>query len=72
MVKFECPNCHSHKYIDHGTAATLAYYIPIYENGVNINPDKNIYNTAVECCKCHHRYIISHQYGREDEIREVD
>lgn len=72
MIDFKCPNCHSHKWIDHGTArSTLAYYIPIYENGVNINPDRNIHRTGVECSECHKRYIITHQYGEEDQIEEV-
>lgn len=71
MINFECPNCHSHKWIDHGTASTLAYYPPIYENGININPDKNIHKTIAECGECHRIWEIRQRYGEEDQIEEV-
>ena len=71
MMNFKCPNCHSHKYINYGTDSTLAYYIPIYENGININPDRNIHTTIVECDECHKKFKVMQQYGVEDIFEEI-
>ena len=48
----ECPreDC---RILNHGGSTTLAYYPPIYDkNGVNINPDKNITTSILECLTC--------------------
>lgn len=34
------------------TTRTAMYYPPIIENGVNINPDRNISTTVCSCLNC--------------------
>lgn len=53
---------------DLGGMRTLAYYPPIYEDGVNINPDRNIITHSYKCESCKAVIIVKSQYGEEDKI----
>lgn len=57
MIK--CPKCNISKYMKKYTTRTAMYFPPIYENGVNINPDKNISTTVCLCLNCNE--IFSYQ-----------
>lgn len=36
--------------------STCAYYPPIYNNGVNINPNQNICDAIYKCLECNSEY----------------
>ena len=56
MVKREtiikCPYCGKSHYREGITTSTAIYFQPIWKDGVNINPDKNIHTTECECLEC--------------------
>jgi hypothetical protein len=45
------------------SCTTLAYYPPVYENGININPDKNITYSEMRCNTCGKTFSVSTQNG---------
>lgn len=47
-----CPYCGASHYMENFATTTAAYYPPIYENGVNINPDRNKSTIHCTCIKC--------------------
>lgn len=51
-IKIKCPHCGSNKYLMHYSTTTAMYFPPIYQNGVNINPDRNITTNVCECQNC--------------------
>lgn len=53
----KCPKCGSQARIQGISMRTAAYYVPVYdENGVNVNPDRNITTTSWTCAKCGENY----------------
>lgn len=53
----KCPRCGA-KYFTVGPPhCTAVYYPPIYKDGVNINPDRNITKTSYTCFECGHRWV---------------
>jgi hypothetical protein len=53
----KCPKCGNTKGIMEGPSTqTCAYYPPIYEDGVNVNPDRNVSTTSYTCLKCNHTW----------------
>lgn len=57
MIK--CPKCGKSSRIDKYTTCTAMYFTPIYKDGVNINPDRNISTTTCVCLKC--QYIFTYK-----------
>ena len=52
MNNYKCPKCNASHYSVGISTSTLAYYQPIYKDGVNINPDRNIHTTNLQCIEC--------------------
>ena len=50
MIK--CPHCNKSYYMERYSTITAMYYPPIYKNGININPDRNITTHVCECIEC--------------------
>ena len=48
----KCPHCGASYYMENYHESTLKYFPPIYKNGVNINPDRNIHTTHCTCMEC--------------------
>lgn len=59
LMNYSCPYCGENYYIVEPTISTLLYYVPIYKDGVNINPDRNIHTTRCQCLNCNKHFIIS-------------
>lgn len=57
MIK--CPYCGASKYAEKHSFSTMCYYPPIYENGVNINPDKNKTTTVCRCLECGKEFTVT-------------
>lgn len=55
----KCPHCGANKYMERYTTRTAMYFPPIYENGVNINPDRNISTHICQCMNCNE--VFSYQ-----------
>lgn len=47
-----CPHCSESYYMINNSECTAVYYPPIYKDGVNINPDRNITTTHCTCMNC--------------------
>ena len=50
MIK--CPKCGESYYRENYPTCTAMYYPPIWKNGININPDRNIITTNYICMVC--------------------
>lgn len=48
----KCPYCGESYYRENYSTTTAMYFPPIYKNGVNINPDRNISTTYCTCMNC--------------------
>ena len=48
----KCPHCGESYYMELSSWTTAAYSPPIYKDGVNINPNRNITTTECECLNC--------------------
>lgn len=48
----KCPHCGESYYMENHSRSTAMYFPPIYKNGVNINPDRNITTTYCTCMNC--------------------
>ena len=51
-MTINCPHCGKSYYAERYTTCTAMYFTPIYKDGVNINPDKNITTHVCECMNC--------------------
>jgi len=60
----KCPNCGNSSYMEHYCTRTLLYCPPIWENGVNKNPDSNIETHYCTCKKCRHKFHFEIQYDK--------
>lgn len=67
MIK--CPNCGKSYYMEKYTTCTAMYYPPVYKDGVNINPDRNISTTVCVCLECQN--VFSYQKRGEELICEA-
>ena len=48
----KCLKCGASYFMKNYSTCTAIYFPPIYENGVNINPDRNITTTVYTCLNC--------------------
>jgi hypothetical protein len=46
------------------TTCTAMYYPPIYKDGVNINPDRNISTTVCLCLECQNVFSYQMRGGK--------
>lgn len=67
MIK--CPKCGKSYCMEKYTTCTAMYYPPIYKDGVNINPDRNISTTVCLCLECQN--IFSYQMRGGELICEA-
>ena len=65
MNNIKCPHCGKSYYMERYSTVTAMYYPPIYKNGININPDRNITTRVCQCMNCSNTF--SYQQ-RGDEI----
>jgi hypothetical protein len=56
MNNILCPKCNKSYYRRGITSITAMYFEPIFKDGVNINPDKNIVSTEIHCLSCGHDF----------------
>jgi len=47
-----CPKCGASYYQEAYSTCTTMYYPPIWKDGININPDRNITTTVCHCLNC--------------------
>lgn len=59
MQQNNCPKCGKSYYQEGTSSTTLAYFPPIYKDGININPDKNTTTTELICLECGERWIVT-------------
>ena len=52
----QCPKCHKKHFTVGSSTCTLAYYHPVYKDGVNLNPNHNTCTTKYTCCECGHTW----------------
>ena len=50
---------------------TAVYYPPVWENGVNINPDGNITRTEFICEKCGCKFSARFKYGECIDVKPL-
>ena len=55
---WKCPECRKNHFQESARCTTLAYYQPIYKDGVNINPDRNAISYIRHCLECNSRWLI--------------
>lgn len=63
MNSIKCPKCGESYYKECYSTVTAVYYPPIYKNGININPDKNITTTVCQCINCNNTFNYRTQCG---------
>ena len=51
-MTINCPHCGKSYYAERYATCTAMYFTPIYKDGVNINPDRNITTHVCECMNC--------------------
>ena len=61
MIK--CPKCGESYYMERYSTVTTMYYPPIYKNGVNINPDRNITTKVCLCMNCNNTFSYQERCG---------
>lgn len=47
-----CPRCGKSHYKQGPTLCTAMYFAPVMQDGVNINPDRNVSTTECMCLEC--------------------
>ena len=68
----KCPRCGALGPITEGYSTTTAvYYPPVWKNGVNINPDRNVTTTTYTCGKCECNFSASYLRGKLLSISEL-
>lgn len=68
MIK--CPHCGASHYSEGPSMRTAVYYPPVWKNGVNINPDRNVTTTEAHCYECNYDFIIK-SCGEEVWTEEI-
>ena len=56
-----CPHCGESHYMVNHSDSTCMYFPPIYKDGVNINPDRNIITTHCTCMECGKNFEIKNR-----------
>ena len=70
-IVLKCPKCNSIGPLNQGASmTTTVYYPPVWENGVNINPDGNITTTEFICEKCGCKFSARFKHGKCISIKE--
>lgn len=70
-IVLKCPKCNSTGPLSQGVSMTTAvYYPPVWENGVNINPDGNTTTTEFICEKCGCKFSAKFKHGECINIKE--
>ena len=68
----KCPKCGSLGPLSQGISMTTAvYYPPVWENGVNINPDGNITRTEFICEKCGCKFSARFKHGECIDVKPL-
>ena len=62
-MNIKCPKCGESYYIERYSTVTVMYFPPVYKNGVNINPDRNITTVVCECLNCGQPFSFRIQCG---------
>lgn len=67
---FKCPKCGGGRLLQGAGMVTAAYYPVILENGVNVNPDRNIRTNEYTCLngECGCSFTVKSQYGSDDIV----
>jgi len=64
----KCPYCGKSYYKEESSMSTAMYFQPVYKDGININPDKNIYTTNCKCLNCGKDFkIVNGEIGEQNE-----
>ena len=63
MNNIKCPKCGESYYMEKYTISTAMYCPPVYKNGVNINPDRNISTIVCQCVNCGKEFSFRIQSG---------
>ena len=70
-IVLKCPKCNSTGPLSQGASmTTTVYYPPVWENGVNINPDGNTTTTEFICEKCGCKFSAKFKHGECISIKE--
>lgn len=70
-IMLKCPKCNSTGPLSQGVSmTTTVYYPPVWENGVNINPDGNTTTTKFICEKCGCKFSAKFKHGECINIKE--
>ena len=70
-IVLKCPKCNSTGPLIQGVSMTTnVYYPPVWENGININPDGNITRTEFICEKCGCKFSARFKHGKCMSIKE--
>ena len=70
-IMLKCPKCNSIGPLNQGASMTTSvYYPPVWENGVNINPDGNITTTEFICEKCGCKFSARFKHEKCISIKE--
>ena len=70
-IMLKCPKCNSIGPLNQGASmTTTVYYPPVWENGVNINPDGNITTTEFICEKCGCKFSARFKHEKCISIKE--
>ena len=64
----KCPHCGESYYMENHSTCTAMYFPPIYKDGVNINPDRNIITTYCTCMNCGTYF----SYNSNGEVKVID
>lgn len=59
----KCPICGASYYMERYSVSTAMYYPPVYKDGVNINPDRNITTTVCQCINCNNTFSYQERGG---------
>lgn len=68
----KCPYCRESHYMELGGFSTTCYYPPVYKNGVNVNPDRNISTTTCQCLECYEYFQYKEQQGKIIDVLKYD
>ena len=63
MNNIKCPKCGESYYMERYSTTTAMYYPPIYKNGININPDRNITTRVCQCMNCSNTFSYQERGG---------
>ena len=70
-IVLKCPKCNSTGPLSQGASmTTTVYYPPVWENGVNINPDGNTTTTEFICEKCGCKFSAKFKHAECINIKE--